>query len=165
MLEITNAIKKEAKSRKEGGVRYTYIFNCSYLGCCNTVRARADALQDHSGLCIMHARRKRPFESIYASMFNDYRCLVNTLSYEEFLSFTDIKSCHYCTSSIKWEPYGTVNNEFKSRAYYLDRKDCALGYSKDNCVVCCTKCNRARGNRYSYHEWFTMTEPYRLGKL
>lgn len=38
-------------------------------------------------------------------------------------------------------------------SYNLDRKDPAVGYQKDNCVVCCALCNRAKGDNFSYEEF------------
>jgi len=165
VLNKENAIKIESKSKSNGGIRYTYTFICSYTGCQREIKARTDNLKNHSGMCRMHTNRKRPFESTYASMLNDHRGFIDNMSYEEFLEFTFIKDCHYCTSNIRWEPFGTIMGEFTTRAYYLDRKNNTLGHTKDNCVVSCTRCNRARGNRFSYWEWFTMTAPFRTGIL
>jgi len=74
------------------------------------------------------------------------------LSYEDFLAFTSIKECHYCDSEIVW----TIKNTLKSvsgQGYHLDRKVNALGYVKENCVVCCTRCNYAKCDHFTYEEW------------
>ena len=97
-------------------------------------------------MCQVHAQRKRPFESIYNGIKNDWRGTEVDLTYEEYLEFTKITNCHYCNSPIPWKAYGP-------RAYYLDRKDNDERYSKVNCVVCCTEGNIAKGNRYTYDEW------------
>jgi hypothetical protein len=54
-----------------------------------------------------------------------------------------------------------VDGKATSRAYQLDRKDNALGYSVDNCVVCCHRCNDAKSNGYDYEEWYGMTAYFR----
>jgi len=48
-----------------------------------------------------------------------------------------------------------------SRSYKLDRMNNDSGYTKDNCVVCCWKCNQSKGNRYTYEEWYGMTAYFR----
>jgi hypothetical protein len=96
--------------------------------------------------------RKRPFEWVYNKLIRDSerRSMICRLSYEEFLEFTKIRFCHYCSDTIEWRPYAlhAVNNH----GYYLDRKDSSLGYIKDNCVVCCSDCNWIKGDRISYEE-------------
>lgn len=78
------------------------------------------------------------------------------ISYDDFINFTKIKLCHYCFKPIKWVAHGK-----KVTAYYLDRKDNSIGYTKDNCVVCCTRCNLTKSDKYDYEEWFGMTEYFR----
>ena len=77
------------------------------------------------------------------------------ISFHEFLEYTTISKCHYCHSPIKWSNHG------KGNAYNLDRKDNTKGYSNSNCVVCCARCNFGKGNRFTYDEWFGMTEYFR----
>ncbi len=67
------------------------------------------------------------------------------LTYDEFVLFTEIKTCSYCEAGIVWV-------DQQGRAYNLDRKDNAIGYTKENCVVCCIGCNRIKSNRFSYEE-------------
>lgn len=67
--------------------------------------------------------------------FSTYRCGARTrgipfaLSFERFTSFWD-KPCFYCGDAIN--------------GIGLDRKDPALGYSMENVVPCCCRCNRAK---------------------
>ena len=37
-----------------------------------------------------------------------------------------------------------------SAKYNLDRKDNSIGYSKNNCVVCCSTCNYIKGDKFTY---------------
>ena len=53
-------------------------------------------------------------------------------------------------------PYGTLNGKFISHARFLDRKDNTQGYLKDNCVVCCTSCNKLRSNKFTYKEFLLL---------
>ena len=147
--------------RVEKGIKFskdTFIFECNHPTCSKQIRIRRDYLKIFSGFCKSHVQKKRPFESIYNGLKNDHRNIKILLTFEEYLEFTKIKKCHYCKDFINWKSYGVENGVYKSRAYFLDRKNFSGPYSKENCVICCTKCNRARGNRYSYEEWFGMTK-------
>jgi hypothetical protein len=147
------ALRVEKQHRKKYGPRNTYIFKCRHSTCTEEIRARADGLKKHKGFCQQHSQQKRPFESIYMGLFHDHRKTKVELTYDEYLEFTKISYCHYCGNDIPWVPYGVVNGKYTSRAYFLDRKDHSIGYTKDNCVVCCTFCNRLRSNDFTYKQF------------
>ena len=153
MMDKKDAVGKEHQPRKSGGPRTVWVFKCRYPGCLEIVKSRTSDLSVKTGLCPSHSHRKRPFESIYNRLFNDHRKTEILLTYEDFLEFTRTKICHYCEEDIEWLPYATVKGEFLSAAYHLDKKLCTGPHSKDNCVVCCTACNRMRGNMFSYEEF------------
>lgn len=95
-------------------------------------------------------RRLRPFEATY-NVFKSRARYKVTLSYEDFLKLTNIRNCHYCDAPIEWKEYrhrGTGGNGSN-----LDRKDNAGIYSCENVVVCCGRCNYAKGSHFSYEEW------------
>lgn len=162
MLDSKNAIRIEKQKRKSGGPRTVFVFKCAYPECNKEIKSRSGKdLDEHGGKCAVHSHIKRPFESIYNGLLNDHRNPIIELTYEQFLTFTKIKICHYCFSTINWTEYSIISGNYKSRAYFLDRKDNLGPYSIDNCVVCCTKCNIAKGNRYSYEEWYGMTSYFR----
>ena len=96
--------------------------------------------------------RKRPYESLYTSFL--YVCRKpgkeTDIAYEDFLKLTEIHHCHYCDNPIVWAEYSPRTS---SQAYYLDRKNNSRGYTKDNVVVCCTRCNRGKSDQFSYEEW------------
>lgn len=107
----------------------------------------------------IHPNRKRPYESTYNILL--HRCKrrnLDALSYEEYLEFTAIERCHYCHSKIEWYPHRKHNQK---SGYHLDRMNNALGYRKDNCVVCCPRCNWGKQDVYTYDEWYGMTEYFR----
>ena len=100
--------------------------------------------------------RKSPYEWLYTilkrnSKRSQRHC---SLTFQDFLTFTSISKCHYCGDNIHWPPYDSTRHNGKrvSHSYYLDRKDNALGYTKDNCVVCCPLCNYIKGSSLSYPE-------------
>jgi hypothetical protein len=76
------------------------------------------------------------------------------LSFEEFLSFTTIENCHYCGVKISWKP----RSKPRAAKYNLDRKDNSMGYSKHNCVVCCSFCNYTKGDRFTYSQFLKIGE-------
>jgi 5-methylcytosine-specific restriction endonuclease McrA len=101
--------------------------------------------------CMKQPRRLRPFEYLYNQVL--YRRKDNIpvdLTYEDFLTFTNTTACHYCASPIIWLPFSTQKS---STGYHLDRKDSALGYTVENCTVCCSCCNLSKGGRFTYEEW------------
>jgi len=105
----------------------------------------------------------RPFEWLYGYLvYGAYRRKLEVISYEKFLLLTEQKECHYCRAPIIWYEHG---GKGKSAAYHLDRKDNTEGYISENVVVCCTRCNRGKGDRFTYEEWYIMTSPFREGKL
>jgi 5-methylcytosine-specific restriction endonuclease McrA len=159
MLDKSKAVSIYTNIRKNGGPRHTYTFKCPQ--CPNTFKIRSDALKKATGLCGSCSHKKKPYESLYNSLIKDHRKIKIELTYDEFLEFTKITECHYCLDKINREPYSTLNGKFSSRAYFLDRKNNNGPYSYSNCVVCCTKCNLAKGNRYTYEEWYGMTHYFR----
>lgn len=78
------------------------------------------------------------------------------LTKEQFFDF--IKSrCYYCgvEPETRWNDtvYGTLKFPVKNFLYNgVDRKDNDLGYTLDNCVSCCSKCNLSK-RTMSINEW------------
>ena len=138
-----------------------YYFKC--LDCERLIKSKPNYLLKHSGKCMSCSHRKQPFEHIFKRFCNtsNQEKHENKLSYDQFLKFTKIDECHYCMQSIPWMEYAYHNNKYTRAGYFLDRKDNKLGYSIENCVVCCTRCNFAKGNRFSYEEWYGMTAYFR----
>ena len=155
MIDLTKSIRC---------VNNVYILKCE--NCSNEIKCKKYYALYHSGLCRSCVMKKEPFKHIFNRLVNSSirENKEGTLTYEEFLKFTDMHECHYCNAQIQWNPYCYKNNKYTTGSHYLDRKDNNLGYSVSNCVACCTKCNLAKGNRYSYAEWFGMTEYFRRKK-
>ncbi len=90
---------------------------------------------------------KKPYEWCYNMLYRKIKSghritFINTLTYEEFLEFTKIDKCYYCNSNIIWRPHHIKGKG--NGGYHLDRKDNNLGYTKENCVVCCFVCNKMK---------------------
>lgn len=132
----------------------TLVFKCVSCGKDIEVLNHPSHLKRATGKCRRCAsleaatpQRKRPFENLYNSFRRAaaYEHKSVEFSFEDFLAFTIQATCHYCGKEISWRPYG-------GGPYNLDRKDNSLGYSRENCVVCCGDCNKLKGNRFSYEE-------------
>lgn len=85
------------------------------------------------------------------------------LTFEDFLTFIKIQTCHYCSGPVAWSMRSRRRNENgklvkNSASYNLDRKDNDKGYSVTNCVVCCPKCNAVKGNTLTYDEMLLLRE-------
>ena len=135
---------------------------CS-VRCFNTGRVRPHLRYPDNEEKRLLRSRKRPFESLHHNLqyWATRRGTEVDLSYEEFLEFTKVVVCHYCGDPIDWTGRDyNWRKSFKS-GHFLDRKDNTLGYSKDNCVVCCKDCNFGKGDRFSYDEWKVMTAALR----
>jgi 5'-deoxynucleotidase YfbR-like HD superfamily hydrolase len=106
----------------------------------------------------------QPYEALFHVLHTEShrgsRDIPVTLTYKEFLEFTKTTKCHYCDSDVLWSK--RVNRGKGSSCTNLDRKDNSLGYSKDNCVVCCGCCNRTKGDRFTYDEFMLLSHGLRL---
>jgi hypothetical protein len=92
-------------------------------------------------------QRKDPYFWILSTLANQKKEM--KLSYDNLLEFIKINHCHYCDDIIQWIAHSTGGKKGK---YNLDRKDNSLGYTKENCVVCCSACNYLKGDKFTYDE-------------
>lgn len=165
MLNRKDAIDIERKFYPGTGYVNTYIFKCNVIECNELCRVQTQHLKKARGLCRRCVQKGLPYEAKYNELKKSCRKRkINlTITYEEFLEFTKILNCHYCLDKIEWHPFtrDIKNYSVVSRSYKLDRKNNDLGYLNENCVVCCWKCNSAKGDRYSYEEWYGMTQYFR----
>lgn len=136
---------------------YTYIYKCHKTDCKNELRVQRGAENRRSNLCgscsrkissklVIQKNQLRPFEALYRRFLSKAKEAgqLNELTYEDFLSFTNIDSCHYCETHIDWSV---------RHAYNLDRVDSSLPYTMSNCVVCCGLCNFTKRDEFSYEEF------------
>jgi hypothetical protein len=75
------------------------------------------------------------------------RGLAWEISFEAWVTIAKANCCHYCDNSLPEAGHG------------LDRKDCDLGYTEDNVVSCCSRCNMCRGNYFTYDEFVNYIVP------
>ena len=135
------------------GKRYKYLCRCK---CGTEKEVLSSTLQSKRtkscGCLRIEAISKRRLESLYNRLVSHSSAKVS-MTYEEFLTFTSTEACHYCGAAVEWR---------NGHGYNLDRKDNTLGYSVDNCVVCCGSCNRTKGDRYTYEEFLIIAHGLRL---
>lgn len=99
------------------------------------------------------ARRGKPYGFLYTQLMGCCkRKGLPCLTFEEFLDFTKVTSCHYCGEGVLWHKFDDGNYK-GTRRYNLDRKDNNRGYEKDNLVICCKRCNYGKRAWFSYKEW------------
>jgi superfamily II DNA helicase RecQ len=151
-------------------IRY-YECNCLTQGCETLTYRDVYEFKRWSGYCkkcsdltkirnidrAINTTAIRPYEALFNNLVKQAtrRCKELSLSYEEFVELTNQDNCHYCNSEVTWTKVNTAANGSRTN---LDRKDNSSGYSKENVVVCCWRCNNGRGNLFSYEEWFGMTK-------
>ena len=96
----------------------------------------------------------QPRISIHERNYTNYKQKIKSqtqhefnLSFEEFDSLV-IKNCYYCGSEPIFPE--RFKNEFKNREIEnfngIDRIDSSKGYIFDNCVSCCSICNRMKSD-------------------
>ncbi len=106
------------------------------------------------------ASRKPPGFSGLTKLFNSYRDAAANRKLEFSLSRADFEAltssnCWYCgqSPSSLSTAANTVTAEGKRHSTYeyngIDRRNNALGYTSDNCVSACERCNRAK---YTFSE-------------
>lgn len=94
-------------------------------------------------------------EAIYNTLRANYienarkKNLEFALTIDEFVDLIQA-NCHYCDVPPlrEWKPQKQRKNYHKQQLLYngIDRIDSSIGYTKDNCVPCCTECNYAKSD-------------------
>jgi len=98
-----------------------------------------------------NSHKKPEGESSFNAKYNSYKTrakrhkknLVFELTKQEFKDII-VKPCHYCGCEGQegFLPKKKTNGVFKSNG--IDRVDSSIGYTKTNCVPCCSVCNKMK---------------------
>lgn len=146
-----------AKQRVIENEKVYWICNCSCGSQAKVLRAALRAGYTKSCGChrkeLISARKKgKPYQWLFTIFqhYVTYRGKVSTLTFDEFIEFTKTTNCHYCSAPVTWIQHSS--NKADSKAFHLDRKDNHRGYSVENCVVCCYRCNVVKSSQFSYEE-------------
>ena len=95
-------------------------------------------------------RKKETGEASFNELYCCYKISAKRRNYDFDLSKEEFKSiitkpCIYCGEALTQEKRAKGNNgTFKYTG--IDRYDNNKGYVSNNCVPCCAKCNRIKGN-------------------
>lgn len=114
---------------KEREIIYTQVLNGTLMSC-GCKRSNGKLRKGESGLREVYKRYKNNASQ---------RDLDFNLSIEEFETLTQ-KKCHYCGC----EPKSSISKKRRNGVFFyngIDRVNNLLGYSKENCVTCCSECN------------------------
>lgn len=142
----------------KAGVK-TYLWKARCSGCGTDVYAQSGYRSKHSGKCRSCCQKGPEYTSAYGAMATSAkRKNFLVMSLEEYANLRHKGSCHYCWGAIITE---AVRGEPGYRGYFIDRKDNNSGYQLTNSVLCCTDCNFAKGDRYTYEEFYAMSESLR----
>jgi hypothetical protein len=149
-IEIVNSVKGSYN-------RPIYIFDCS---CKKELRVQKGGLARHSGKCVKCVKRNRhPYRTLYNCFLTSVRRanerfgrkIPITLTFEQFLQLTEIRMCGYCGNAVNWKEWG-------AGPYNLDRKNNLKGYSQENVIVCCFKCNQMKRDFFTFEEFRAILE-------
>ena len=102
--------------------------------------------------------RKRPYEHYLASIRNNTQREF-LLTYEDVLELVQEDRCFYCHLELVWFEFSP---SWRTPPSNLDRKDSSKGYSSDNVVPCCWRCNQGKSNLFSFETWYAMTAVFRV---
>lgn len=151
-----DAIRVVSRNNKRNRV---FVFKCRVCGE-NEIGILLQHRLKHKGSCVKcrpkvtysRPNKLRPHESRY-NLLNKQATRRKglgavSLTYDEYLTFVG-KNCEYCEASLDWAKHTGRGIKLPS---YLDRKDNNKLYTKDNCVTCCSTCNRIKGFYLTHEE-------------
>lgn len=131
-----------------------FVYKCLNKKCSKEIRVRSGA--DFSGKCKTCTNRKTPFGSQYQRLKSRAKIsnIILEITYKQYLEYTKINKCYYCGVPIEWCAFRSDRTENSSPyAYYLDRKNCSSGYTRNNVVVCCSLCNYTKLENFNFEEF------------
>lgn len=147
-------LTKSTKTGKSGSAFYDCACICGQLQTVNRFALTSGKVKS-CGCRRGSSRQKPPGESSLLIRFNMYirsailRDLDFTLTLSEFKSLI-AKECYHCGQKpLPWISNSRVKHPLRHLIFIngIDRVDNKRGYYIDNCVPCCTTCNRVKSNR------------------
>lgn len=144
----------DAPRNKHGHQRCTVKCSCGKIGITTTTYV----LSGKSTQCKSCSSRIPPYESLYHLLQRSAKKkgIGVQITYHDFLTFATISQCSYCKGIIEWVPFLKKVDGKSIHRYNLDRKDNSKGYTKDNCVVCCSRCNKIKNDEFTSEEMMSI---------
>jgi hypothetical protein len=135
-----------SESEVRGDAKHRVVFWKVRCDCGREVEVRSHSLRSKKIKTCGCSRLNKDaaFNAVFYSYKNNKRGLVFKLSREE-LRFLTSSNCRYCGV----EPQGVSKSVASGTYVYngIDRVDNKIGYILDNCVPCCSPCNRAKSSQ------------------
>ena len=155
MIKVGDVLRNwtiiDKESYPDGHPKWKCICKCgrtAYMSTSNLYRGKTNTCVG----CYSAHNQLKPYEALYNLLCRASKGRTEvTLTYKQYLKFVGL-NCHYCDAQVLWVPHINAKKGVRGSAYNLDRKDNSLGYSKDNCVVCCGPCNQTKSNRFTYDQ-------------
>lgn len=115
--------------------RHSKTYKSSYCKSCENRKSYLRR-KNQSRIVMSKAWCKKRFDNLKKEAKK--RNLIVDINLNDYMRFRKNNICYYCNSkNIKWS---------------LDRKDNSQGYTVDNCVACCMRCNVVKGARFTDKE-------------
>jgi len=99
------------------------------------------------------SRNRRASGYIKLQLSAKNRCIVFSLSEQDYNIIVKGDSCYYCNGPLSDAGAG------------IDRMDSTRGYTLDNCVPCCGECNDLKGNLLSPDEMMVVVRTIKLLRI
>lgn len=153
------------------------FFDCECF-CGNKFTSRTDAIKTNTtqscgciSFDLISQKLRKPNDiAIINLVYKNYiagaikRNLTFDLSLDQVKQFLS-QNCFYCGQAPELSTFAGYKNRRTRVLFYngIDRKGNNLGYSMDNCVSCCTLCNRAKLDLSynAFNEWINRMINYR----
>jgi len=155
------------RKKPKGGQFARFVCECE---CGKQHIARADNLKNGHVISCGCVKTKPKGQAAFDMYYNSYirsaknREHVFNLTEEDFKKCIN-KNCHYCNSipTLLDSPnYQELNGSIQANG--IDRVKNTTGYEKNNCVPCCSLCNRIKhGN--DYQRWLQYLEQLYLFRI
>lgn len=152
LYDIKSVVNEyEIISYKSGPSELLWTVKCTQ---CGKITTKRGSYLRSSKKCVCH--RKQHPETDFKQILTRYQSNAITRSLSFDLTFDQLKTlvlqnCHYCGAA----PNMTISRNYKQgllKFNGIDRKINSIGYTIDNCVPCCKRCNISKYNM-DYNEF------------
>lgn len=133
---------------KSGG---KVFYRCKCSGCGTVSNLRADTFKRlmKTGLDVCHCKSKINGQAYLKALLTRYKSRAKRDERQFLLTETEFfdlitQECHYCGLEPQVSEYDSLMVIGKFKHNGVDRLDSNLGYTPDNCITACKRCNYAK---------------------